>query len=522
MKVADTSSIASRIALAFQSASTTTGTDFAYLVKTASRESNFDASAKAKGSSATGLFQFIESTWLETVKTSGEAHGLGEYAKDIIPRSDGSYTVSSAARRREILDLRKDPEIASLMAGELTRKNAAYLERKLGREATDGELYAAHFLGAGGASRLIHLAENDPDRSAAAVFPRQARANRSIFYEGRSARSVAQVLDQLVAQHDSPSGINYATVVASAKPVPTPVAKSQALGAATFGGVGVPSTAGQTVIASRYYRPAQVKELSQALAGLTELGKSQPPIGDTAPIERVVAQADMPETADTAGADDDTTGEGRRADLPVAVAAIASNDAPLPPAAKPERTPAVATEEPAIDAAVAVALAEADAEAVANPVAIAQENVEAQPASTLTAFQPVDDARIPARATRANQDLFAKGSASARISSAWRATEVQAPFQALFRNDQISENERFDDTFVNAFRARPEALQAAVEAHTAARAQPQPEPTQVASAASSSSIAARAPVGGNGDPFDLTGFLKYQIFKEPEDLVPPA
>ncbi len=509
MKVADTSSIASRIALAFQSASTTTGTDFAYLVKTASRESNFDASAKAKGSSATGLFQFIESTWLETVKTSGAAHGLGEYADDITQRSDGSYTVSSAARRREILDLRKDPEIASMMAGELTRKNATYLESKLGREASDGELYAAHFLGAGGASKLIRLAESDPDRSAASVFPRQARANRSIFYEGGSARSVSQVLDQLVAQHDSPSRINYATVVAAAKPVPTPVAKSQALGTTTFGGVGVPDTAGQTVIASRYYRPAQVKELSQALAGLGELGKNEP-------ARAATVSADAETGSGEAGSAE--TGE----DLPVTVAALASSDAPLPPAAKPERAVEVAAEEPAFDAVVAAALAEADSEAVANTATVAQESAEAEAASALTAFQSEGDNSIPAAATRATQDLFAKGSASARISSAWRATEVQAPFQALFRNDEASGNERFDDTFVNAFRARPEALQAAVEAHTAVRTQGEAEPTQVASAAPSSSRAAASGAKGSGQPFDLTGFLKYQIFKEPEDLVPPA
>ncbi|WP_321339641.1 hypothetical protein [Breoghania sp.] len=514
MKVADTSSIASRIALAFQSASTTTGTDFAYLVKTASRESNFDASAKAKGSSATGLFQFIESTWLETVKTSGAAHGLGEYADDITQRSDGSYTVSSAARRREILDLRKDPEIASMMAGELTRKNATYLESKLGREASDGELYAAHFLGAGGASKLIRLAESDPDRSAASVFPRQARANRSIFYEGGSARSVSQVLSQLVEQHDSPSRINYATVVAAAKPVPTPVAKSQALGTTTIGGVGVPDTAGQTVIASRYYRPAQVKELSQALAGLGELGKKEPASAATVSANAETGSGEAG-SAETASAE---TGE----DLPVTVAALASSDAPLPPAAKPERAVEAAAEEPAFDAVVAAALAEADSEAVANTVTVAQESAEAEPASVLTAFQSEGDNSIPAAATRATQDLFAKGSASARISSAWRATEVQAPFQALFRNDEASGNERFDDTFVNAFRARPEALQAAVEAHTAVRTQGEAEPTQVASAASSSSSAAASGAKGSGQPFDLTGFLKYQIFKEPEDLVPPA
>jgi len=80
MHVADTPSVASRIELAFQSASNSTGTSFDYLVKTAARESSFNPSAKAKTSSATGLFQFIESTWLETMKEAGPRHGLEKYS----------------------------------------------------------------------------------------------------------------------------------------------------------------------------------------------------------------------------------------------------------------------------------------------------------------------------------------------------------------------------------------------------------------------------------------------------------
>ncbi|MDJ0933671.1 lytic transglycosylase domain-containing protein [Breoghania sp.] len=293
MKVAETPSITSRIALTFQSASFTTGTDFEYLVKMASRESSFDTDAKASTSSATGLFQFIESTWLETVKTTGAKHGLGEYADDITQRADGSYTVSSAARRREILNLRKDPQISAMMASEFTRKNATYMENKLDRQPSDGELYAAHFLGAGGASKLIQMAENDTDRAADQVFPRQARANKSIFYDqSGSARSVSDVLDSLVAQHDSPELTEYATVCrqhmrpsAVSKPVPTPVAKAQAIAVAA----GVPDAGGGgtgAVIASRYYRPEEsevlLEVLSDALTALSENFSDAMPAATTA------------------------------------------------------------------------------------------------------------------------------------------------------------------------------------------------------------------------------------------------
>lgn len=204
MRVADTTSIASRIEQAFQTASTSTGTSFGYLVKTAARESSFQPAAQAKTSTATGLFQFVEQTWLETVKESGAQHGLGTYAAQIERTGSGKYRVSDPEMRKEILDLRKDPEISSLMAGALTQKNANYLQQKLGRSATEGELYVAHFLGAQGASRLITGAGVSPDARADAVFPAQAKANRSIFYEkDGSARSLSEVYANLTSKHEN-------------------------------------------------------------------------------------------------------------------------------------------------------------------------------------------------------------------------------------------------------------------------------------------------------------------------------
>lgn len=236
MKVGENSSIASRIEQAFQSASTTTGASFEYLVKTAKRESNFDEDAKARTSSASGLFQFIESTWLETVKQSGHKHGLGRYADQIERTANGKYRVSDPQMRREILSLRDNAEIASRMAGELTQKNAAYLLDKLGRDPSEGELYIAHFLGAGGATRLISLAETNPDMAADQVFARQARANKPIFYHRGQARSMAEVYANLVSKHggglpDLPGATQFAAVP-GAKPAAAPAAETQ-LAAAT-------------------------------------------------------------------------------------------------------------------------------------------------------------------------------------------------------------------------------------------------------------------------------------------------
>ncbi|KZM48197.1 transglycosylase SLT domain-containing protein [Labrenzia sp. OB1] len=204
MLIADTTSIASRIELAFQSASSSTGTSFDYLVKTAARESSFNPAAKAKTSSATGLFQFIESTWLETMKEAGPKHGLDKYSDQITQGKNGKFYVNDPQMRREILDLRKDPEISSMMAGALTQKNASYLERRIGREPTDGELYMAHFLGAHGASKLIETTAAKPDMRADSVFSAQARANKPIFYNRNgTARSMQEVYEVIVSKHDA-------------------------------------------------------------------------------------------------------------------------------------------------------------------------------------------------------------------------------------------------------------------------------------------------------------------------------
>jgi hypothetical protein len=182
---------------AIQRASQATGVDFGFLMKTAGRESSFNPRAKASTSSAAGLFQFVEQTWLATLKQHGTKHGYARYADLITRGSDGRYRVSGAEARRAVMDLRLDPQAASLMAGELTAGHAAYLKGRVGRDPTAGELYVAHFLGPQGSARLIKAVENQPGATAAALFPEAARANRSIFYKDGRARSVDEVYANL-------------------------------------------------------------------------------------------------------------------------------------------------------------------------------------------------------------------------------------------------------------------------------------------------------------------------------------
>ncbi|WP_246154930.1 transglycosylase SLT domain-containing protein, partial [Methylobacterium oryzihabitans] len=143
---------ASPVVEAIRQGAEKTGIGFDYLLATAKRESGLDPSAKAGTSSATGLFQFIEQTWLGVLKQDGPDLGLGAYADAITAKPQGGYAVSDPAARQAILDLRQDPQAAAAMAGALTRRNHEALGAELGREPTAGDLYAAHVLGARGAA----------------------------------------------------------------------------------------------------------------------------------------------------------------------------------------------------------------------------------------------------------------------------------------------------------------------------------------------------------------------------------
>lgn len=179
---------------AIKRAGETTGANFELLFNMARRESSLNPMAEAKTSSAAGLFQFIDQTWLAAVKKYGAKHGLEAAAADIAIGDNGKYAVADAARRKEILDLRFDPAKAAALAGELAQENRAGLERRLGRAVNNAELYAAHFLGVGGAAKLLTAS---PNAKAAEVTPQAAAANRPVFYGPSGPRTVAEVMSSI-------------------------------------------------------------------------------------------------------------------------------------------------------------------------------------------------------------------------------------------------------------------------------------------------------------------------------------
>ncbi len=185
-------------------ASRETGADFDFMVHTAARESNFDPNARAATSSAAGMYQFLDQTWLAMMSRHGGEHGYAREAGLIEQSETGRYTVADPAERQRILDLRFDAGVAARMAGELAAENASILQSRIGRQPTSGELYAAHFLGAGGASELINAATETPDIRADQLFPAAAVANRNVFYNGGQPRNVRDVLAGLTRETPMP------------------------------------------------------------------------------------------------------------------------------------------------------------------------------------------------------------------------------------------------------------------------------------------------------------------------------
>jgi soluble lytic murein transglycosylase-like protein len=78
MAVDNVSASPPQVAGAIRQAANTTGTSFEYLLTTAQIESHLNPAAQATTSSAGGLYQFIEQTWLATVKSAGAAFGRGQ------------------------------------------------------------------------------------------------------------------------------------------------------------------------------------------------------------------------------------------------------------------------------------------------------------------------------------------------------------------------------------------------------------------------------------------------------------
>jgi Transglycosylase SLT domain len=171
-----------------------TNADPVLLMAIADKESSFSTGVKAKTSSATGLFQFIDSTWLRVVRDFGTRHGLRKEAA-AITWVDDELVVADPVERTRILELRREPYISALLAAEMLKRDASRIARRIGRDLTHGETYLAHFLGPDDAERFMEKVVDEPNSIAAKLLPKPARANKPIFFgsSGRKGLSIAEV-----------------------------------------------------------------------------------------------------------------------------------------------------------------------------------------------------------------------------------------------------------------------------------------------------------------------------------------
>ena len=185
-----------------------TNVDPAYMMALADKESSLLPNNKARTSSAEGLFQFIEGTWLEVLRRYGPKHGYAAEA-EAIQIVQGRPVVSDSNERERILNLRRDPYLSALMAGEMITTHREILAGKVAHDPSFSELYMAHFLGVNGASHFVALLSDRPGKSASEAFPRAAKANRALFFDKKEAArarakalSVAEVQGRVGAMID--------------------------------------------------------------------------------------------------------------------------------------------------------------------------------------------------------------------------------------------------------------------------------------------------------------------------------
>lgn len=193
----------SDVVAAIATASERTGVDFNYLLGQARIESGLNPSARARTSSATGLFQFTQQTWLATVKADGPEHGYQWAADAITQGANGRYRITDPALRTAVLGLRNDPLAASSMAAEFAEDNATFVAARTGLAPEPVDLYLAHFLGAAGAAKFLTAHASDAEAAAAPLFPAAAAANRGVFYNrDGTARTLADIRNRFAAKLD--------------------------------------------------------------------------------------------------------------------------------------------------------------------------------------------------------------------------------------------------------------------------------------------------------------------------------
>jgi len=197
------------VVASIQKAAQANQVDFNYLLAQAKVESALNPLARAKTSSATGLFQFTSSTWLNVVRRHGDQVGLSAEAAELKTANVSSASVA------KVLALRQEPAISAELAARFALDNAKSLNSAGHNAVGPTELYLAHFLGAGGAATFLNGLRDTPNQAAAKALPQAANANTPIFYDGTAPRSYREIYDRFAQKFAGAATTLPATVNAT-------------------------------------------------------------------------------------------------------------------------------------------------------------------------------------------------------------------------------------------------------------------------------------------------------------------
>lgn len=203
-------------------ASRATGVDFNFLVAQASVESGFqgDVRSHSRHSTAAGLFQFTNQTWLQMMREHGAKYGHADWAQSVVVQANGHLGADDPATEKKILDLRKDVKLSAIFAAEFAKQNAQQLQKAFGRKIGAADLHLAHLLGASGAIRFLKAHQVNSAQPAAELLPAAARQNPNLFFDrgDHTPHTVATVYRKVRNSIETPLKQAAATQLAGATP----------------------------------------------------------------------------------------------------------------------------------------------------------------------------------------------------------------------------------------------------------------------------------------------------------------
>jgi len=205
---------------AIMSASQRTGMDPAAIASIVNAEAGknkdgtWNAAATNPKSSARGLTQFLNGSWVEQAQKKGTA--LNEKAKELGMLDKKGKVIPE--KKDELLALRDDPPLSVTTAAEYAQQNLAQLNKQglVPKNATDDEkaklAYLAHHEGPGGAKKFLNgtLSKESAEKQMKANFSDKAQKDLLSKHNNDPVAAYKDGLNQYIDKKIQPSNFRPA------------------------------------------------------------------------------------------------------------------------------------------------------------------------------------------------------------------------------------------------------------------------------------------------------------------------